>query len=242
MASPPPGPCLEVEDLGFRVRERELLAGLSFRLHPGDVVHLVGENGCGKSTLLRLLAGLLPPDLGAIRLCGERLSPARARIDLAYLPDHCRPSAWLSAREYLEFRARLRLAPQEVGPAIDAAIRDWDLSPLGERPLGVLSAGETRRVELAATWLGDARLLLLDEPLSPLDTAHAGLLLDRIRARAEAGTSAVLLTGHLRDAPLAIPHHAWTLRAGALEMPSSHPAPPSSSSLSPDSADPGSPP
>lgn len=173
---------------------------------------LLGENGAGKSTLLRMIAGLLKPTLGTVRVFG--LEPAHARDRIGYMSHAPMLYDELSAVENLRYfaglyRERNCLTPEE-------AVRAVGLDPALERPTGQYSQGMRQRASLARVLLPKPDLLLLDEPFSNMDAASARQMLDLLeRQRAEGKT--VILTTHQRELAEPIADFLLTLQAGAVE-------------------------
>jgi ABC-type multidrug transport system ATPase subunit len=178
---------LSVRSLHKRLGGKPVLAGVGFTLE-GGALAVLGANGSGKTTLLRIVAGLLPPDEGSVRLRGLPL--ARARRHLGYVPEAADPPPHLTAAELLRLCASLRRAP-----AVDTALVErLGVAPLLDVRIGSLSLGQRRRVCLAAALVGAPWLLVLDEPDGGLDRGGLELLADVLREHARAG--AVLLATH----------------------------------------------
>lgn len=166
---------LELEGLTRRYGEREALAGVSLSLRAGQTLVVLGPNGAGKTTLLRVLATLLRPHAGEVRVLGSPLPGAswavRGRIGLlSHEPLLYRE---LSSRENLRFHARLHgvgfARVEELLGAVGMAAR------AGE-PVRTLSRGMAQRVAIARAVLHEPELLLLDEPRANLDPAGAELV------------------------------------------------------------------
>ena len=158
---------------------RLLFTDLSLSLAGGEGLWLRGPNGVGKSSALRLAAGLLQPMSGTIKAAPAALADEALALDRE-----------LPLRRALAFWTAANAAAK-----LEAALEALDLSRLAEVPVRLLSTGQARRARLARVAASDARLWLLDEPLSGLDEISIALvtaLLDRHRA---AG-GAVLLTSH----------------------------------------------
>jgi len=173
---------------------RQVFAGLSFALVPGDVLVLRGPNGSGKSSLLRLLAGFLPPAAGQIAWAGEAIArdPAVHRARLHHVGHADAVKGPLTARENLAFAAALSGAPAS---AAAAGLEGFDLTALAEVPARYLSAGQKRRLALARLLAVPRPLWLLDEPGVGLDVASRARL-ERALARHRAGGGIAVLATH----------------------------------------------
>jgi heme exporter protein A len=168
-------PALQLDNLGRRYGEREALRDVSLSLGAGETLVVFGPNGAGKTTLLRVLATLLRPHEGAVRVLGEEL-PARGwavrgRIGLlAHEPLLYRE---LSARENLRYHARLHgVGAERVAQVLEAV----GMSGRSDEPVRELSRGMVQRVAVARAVLHDPLLLLLDEPYANLDPAGRELV------------------------------------------------------------------
>ncbi len=193
-------PVLRAHGLGHRVPGRTLFTDAALALHPGRLTAVVGPNGAGKSTLLRLLAGLEPPQAGHVQLGDDdlRTLPPRLRARrLAYLPQRTTLAYDLPVRE-LVLLGRAPYLPAFGAPsardlaAVDAALARVDLQALGDRGARSLSGGELQRVMLARMLVGEAGVLVLDEPTAALDIGHALAFLGHLRRLADEGAAVVL--------------------------------------------------
>jgi heme exporter protein A len=186
------------------------LQGVDLRLEPGRTLAVFGANGAGKTTLLRILATLLKPHAGAVRVLGLELPRegwrARGRIGLlAHEPLLYRD---LSARENLRFHARLHGVP---AGRIEALLDAVGLARRADEPVRSLSRGLTQRVAICRTVLHEPELLLLDEPLANLDPGAAEAVAPLIGR--PAGRTRVLIS-HDVEAGLAEADTVLGLRAG----------------------------
>lgn len=158
----------------------------------GQCYVILGENGAGKSTLLRVIAGLLHPTFGSVRLFGsETAQEARQRI--GYLSHASMLYDEMTALENLRYFAALyanapTLPPQE-------ALTLVGLDPILKRPVGQYSQGMRQRAALARVLLAQPELLLLDEPFSNIDAASAEQML-RVLAELRRQRRTILLTTH----------------------------------------------
>jgi heme exporter protein A len=174
-ASPTPVAAFTGNDLCCRRGGRVVFDGLDFALQPGEALVLVGPNGSGKSSLLRLMAGLLPPFMGALRWQGVAIAAdAEAhRARLAYLGhlDAVKPA--LGVAENLRFWIDLAGGDAQ---ALDAALGRFNLAELADTPARYLSAGQRRRLALARVVAVPKALWLLDEPSTGLDQRSVAAL------------------------------------------------------------------
>jgi heme exporter protein A len=161
---------VELDGLTRNYGERAALADVSLSLPAGGTLVVFGPNGAGKTTLLRILAALLRPHAGEVRVLGERL-PAdawkvRGRVGLlGHEPLLYRE---LSARENLRYHARLHGIEAD---RVEAQLHAVGLRERAEEPLRTLSRGMVQRAAVARATLHDPQLLLLDEPYANLDPA-----------------------------------------------------------------------
>jgi heme exporter protein A len=170
-------PMLSAHQLTCVRGERTLFSGLDLAVGAGEWLHVRGANGCGKTSLLRLLAGLATPAQGEIRWCGTstRDDPQAYRQDLLFLGHHGAVKEELTALENLELAAQLDGARLEREEAIRALHR-FGLKGREHLPVRFLSAGQKRRVLLARLVTRKARLWILDEPFTALDTKAVDML------------------------------------------------------------------
>jgi heme exporter protein A len=168
------GVALQIDGLARFYGEREALGGVSLSLAHGQTLVVLGPNGAGKTTLLRVLATLLRPHAGGVRVLGESLPEqawaARGRIGLlGHEPLLYRE---LTARENLRFHARLHGVGAE---RVEQLIGSVKLSNRADEPVRRLSRGMVQRVAIARAVLHEPELLLLDEPYANLDPAAVAL-------------------------------------------------------------------
>ena len=171
---------LNVTDLSVARGGVRVLQGLSFSLDPGRALLLRGPNGIGKTTLLRTLAGLQPPLAGHI-------SGTEDQIAYAAHADGLKPT--LSVTENLEFWAQV-FGTRSIAPALAA----YALGDLATRLVGMLSAGQKRRLGLARLLVTGRPVWVLDEPTVSLDTGAIAMFIQAVRAHLEQGGSAVIAT------------------------------------------------
>jgi heme exporter protein A len=205
---------LELRGLGRRYGERPALQDVTLTLEAGRTLVVFGPNGAGKTTLLRVLAGLLRPHAGDVRVLGARLPDEgwRARGRVGLLTHEPLLYRELSARENLRFHARLHgVAPARVDEALEAV----RLRLRADDPIAELSRGMVQRAAVARAVLHDPALLLLDEPLANLDPAAAEVL-EPLIGRSSGRTRVV--TSHDPAGGLAEGDVALGLRGGRVAL------------------------
>lgn len=193
---------LETIDLECRRGDRLLFRRLALRVEPGVCLHVAGENGSGKTSLLRILCGLLSPSAGGVRWNGEDIRRLREAYweELAYVGHLNGVKDDLGAAENVHFAAAIAGWPAD-SDAVRGALHTFGLAGFEDRPARALSQGQRRRIALARLCCASsARLWILDEPYTALDTRGVTALSDLIGAHlARAGL--VVLTTH-QDVPL----------------------------------------
>jgi ABC-2 type transport system ATP-binding protein len=173
---------------------------VDLELAAGDRLALLGVNGAGKSTLMQVLAGVLAPRSGEVRIHDQRLDQAgpSLRSHIGFLPQPVPVYSELTVTENLEWAGRLhRLRGGKLESAIRRVLRDLELDPFAARLAGRLSTGMTQRLGLAQAVLHEPEILILDEPtagLDPLQTEQIRQLLGGLSA-----SRSLILATHLLD-------------------------------------------
>ncbi|UTT62942.1 ABC transporter ATP-binding protein [Microcella humidisoli] len=171
----------------------------SFEVQAGSVTALIGPNGSGKTTLLLMLATLLRPDAGTIRIAGHDpvADPRAVRQAMGWMPDVLGSWGSVSVRRTLEITGRLyELNAEAARTRAQRLIELVGLEALAEQPTRVLSRGQKQRLSLARALVHEPRVLLLDEPASGLDPVARVELRELVRRLASDGV-AVLVSSHV---------------------------------------------
>ena len=187
---------LEVSNLACSRGDHRLFSGLSFALHPGQIMQVQGANGSGKTSLLRMLCGFMMQDEGTISWCGENTRDLEEDYyaEVLYLGHLNAIKDELSALENLLISAGLSGVELDEKEAL-AALRRMGLRGRERLPTKVLSQGQRRRVALARLLVSDAKLWILDEPLTALDVGAVALIQD-LMAEHLARQGMVIFTTH----------------------------------------------
>jgi ABC-2 type transport system ATP-binding protein len=194
---------IEADGLSKRFGKVSALQGLDLTLPAGQAVAILGPNGAGKTTLIRMVATLLKPDAGSLRVGGHdvvhQAMAVRRLIGLA--GQSAAVEEMMTGRENLVMVARLY--GQTASQARSSAARILDqvsLNDAADRLARTYSGGMRRRLDLGASLVGSPGLLLLDEPTTGLDPGSRNEVWDSIRAMVNAGTDIILTTQYLDEA------------------------------------------
>ncbi len=198
------GARLEVEGAARWFGPRLALDDVTFRLEPGEFLVVLGPNGAGKTTLLKILARLLRPTGGAVRLDGDDwlAAPRERQSDVGLLSHATFLYDGLTAIENLRFYAALYGLDDPEGRA-RRALAAAGLEPIADERAGTLSRGQAQRLSIARAILHGPRLLLMDEPFAGLDPRAAARLAESLDGLSAEGRTIVLTTHDVDRAPSA---------------------------------------
>lgn len=173
----------------------DALNDVSFAIAPGKITGLIGPSGSGKTTLLRTIVGAQVITSGHLQVLGKPAASKSNRPRIAYMPQTLAVYLDLTTRQNLEyFAVILGVGGQEV----DRVLKQVDLTKQTNQIVGTLSGGQLARVSLAITLLGNADLLILDEPTVGLDPVLREHLWGLFRKIADSGRS-LLISSHVMD-------------------------------------------
>jgi manganese/iron transport system ATP-binding protein len=186
----PNQPILDVQHITVRYNRQVALEDLTFHLHEGERVAVVGPNGAGKSTLFKVVSGVLQPNAGDVKIFGSRPG---GHVCIAYIPQRSQVD-WnfpVCVADVVMMGRSAKLGPlnwphKNDWTHVHRALETVELSDLATRQISQLSGGQQQRMFIARALAQEAELMLMDEPLTGLDTpAQEGLLnlLDTLRAQ-----------------------------------------------------------
>jgi ABC-2 type transport system ATP-binding protein len=189
---------IEVRELVKRYGRFLAVDGVSLEVAPGEIHGFLGPNGAGKTTTIRIVAGLLKPSSGSVRIDGHDLlaAPEAAKAALGFIPD--RPFLYekLTAAELLRFHAGLYgLDGGGVARRIDELLELFELASWAGELVESFSHGMRQRLVMCAAFLHQPRAVVVDEPMVGLDPRGARLIKDVFRAMTRKGV-AILMSTH----------------------------------------------
>lgn len=190
---------LEVTKLEKSFGATKAVRGISFTIRKGRCTTLLGPNGAGKTTTLRMLAGLLEPTAGAIKLTGGQAKDDLRKL-IGYLPQYPAFYPWMTGKEYLVYAGRLsKMKRGEAVARAEQLLSSVGLADAGRRRIGGYSGGMKQRLGLAQAMMHRPELVILDEPVSALDPLGRREVLDMMREM-KAETTILFSTHVLPDA------------------------------------------
>ncbi|MDH5294622.1 MAG: ABC transporter ATP-binding protein [Acidimicrobiia bacterium] len=197
------GPVLECSGLTKSFGDHAVVKGLGFSVAPGETYGLLGPNGAGKTTTISMIAGLLEPDVGEIRLAGEPMNPDATHTkrlvglvpqDLAIYPD-------LDAAENLEFFGRLQgMKGTDLKRRVAEVLEIIELTDRAEDRTEQYSGGMKRRLNIGVGLLHQPALLILDEPTVGVDPQSRNAILDSVERLGEEGMAVLYTTHYMEEA------------------------------------------
>ncbi len=194
---------LVVTDLVRRFGDLTAVDGVSFTIAPGETYGLLGPNGAGKTTTISMVAGLLAPDSGDVRVAGRRMGPRAVDVkrhvglvpqDLAIYPE-------LSARDNLRFFGRLQgLRGTELGARVAEELETVGLAARARDATKEFSGGMKRRLNIGIGLLHRPALLILDEPTVGVDPQSRNAILESVEALSTQGMAVLYTTHYMEEA------------------------------------------
>jgi len=192
-----PVPAMQVEHVSRWYGNVVAVNDVSFALGAG-VTGLLGPNGAGKTTLLHLLAGLLRPSAGLVRIAGRPAfgDPSVYSV-VGLVPEREAVPGYLTGREFVRVNAELQ-GVADAAAATDRAIATVELTDPADRPIRTYSKGMRQRIKVAAALVHEPRILLLDEPFNGMDPRQRLHMMDLLRRLAADGR-AILFSSHILE-------------------------------------------
>ena len=212
---------IEGQNLHKSYRGREVVRGVSFEVHQGEIVGLLGPNGAGKTTTFYMTVGLVRPSKGKVLFAGRDIARLpmykRARAGVGYLPQEASVFRKLTVEDNL--RLVLELAGRrrrEIREIVARLAEELSIGHILKSDGNVLSGGERRRVEIARAMATDPKFILLDEPFAGIDPKTIEEIQEILFGLKERGIG-ILVTDHNIAATLKITDRNYVLIGGAIE-------------------------
>lgn len=194
---------VEARDIHFSFGDIRALDGVSLSFEEGIVYGLLGPNGAGKTTLIRVLTTLLKADSGEASVTGidVKADPVGVRNKIGLAGQFAAVDEYQTGRENIEMVGRLyNLSKSEARSRAGEILERIHLTDAADRQVKTYSGGMRRRLDLAASMVGQPQVLFLDEPTTGIDPASRSDLWDLIEALVEGGTTLLLTTQYLEEA------------------------------------------
>ncbi len=188
---------LEIKNLKKSFDPKEVLKDVTFSIPEGSIFGFVGVNGAGKTTTMKIILGLLAPDSGEVRVCGERVSGNGEKTNhyIGYLPDVPEFYGYMNAREYLMFIGEIAGFTGEKKARTEELLELVGLAADSKRRIKGYSRGMKQRLGVAQALFARPKLLICDEPTSALDPVGRKEILELLMAAKEETT--VLFSTHI---------------------------------------------
>ena len=221
MAADTANKVLEVEDINVYYGAIHAIKDVSFEVHEGEIVALIGANGAGKSTTLKTLSGLLRSSTGSIEFMGEDIMhvPADKLVErgLAHVPEGRRVFAQMSVEENLEMGAYTR-PNSEIAPGLERVYAHFPrLKERRRQVAGTLSGGEQQMLAMGRALMSAPKLLMLDEPSMGLAPILIEQIFQIVEDLHKAGTTVLLVEQNAQMA-LSIATRGYVLETGKITM------------------------
>ncbi len=211
---------LHASFLSKSYRGRKVVNEVSLSLKRGEVVGLLGPNGAGKTTTFYMIVGLIAPDSGQVRLCGEEITTTpmyrRARSGISYLPQE--PSVFRKltvAENLMSIAETLNMRSEQREELTAGLLKEFGIEQLRDQGAYTLSGGERRRLEIARALVLTPQFILLDEPFAGIDPLAVLDIQRIIRGLKERGIG-VLITDHNVRETLNITDRAYIINDGKI--------------------------
>ncbi len=210
---------LEVHDLQKWYGRRQVVRGVTFEVHKGEVVGLLGPNGAGKTTSFRMTIGLIDADGGQVVFNGRDVTRhpmyQRAQAGMGYLAQDSSVFKQLSVEDNLMAILETRpMARSERRHRQEELLAQFGLRTIRKTKANRVSGGERRRLEIARSLITDPQLIMLDEPFAGIDPKTVSEIQDEIVALAEQQHLGILLTDHNVRETLKVTHRSYLIHEG----------------------------
>ncbi|MFH1067516.1 MAG: ATP-binding cassette domain-containing protein [bacterium] len=209
---------IRVTNLVKRYAGVDAVRNISFTVDKGEIVGFLGPNGAGKSTTMRILTGYLPATSGMVKIAGYNVltESLEVRKKIGYMPENIPLYYEMRVREYLEYRAALKLVERnQIRESVSLAMDQCGVADVGKKIIGSLSKGYRQRVGLADALVHEPELLILDEPTAGLDPNQIRTARELIKELGKERT--ILLSTHILSEVEMVCSRALIINKGVIE-------------------------
>jgi lipopolysaccharide export system ATP-binding protein len=212
---------LSVSNLHKKFGPKEVVRGVNFSMHNGEVAGLLGPNGAGKTTIFYMIVGFYKPTQGTVTLNGDNITEKamyrRARQGIAYLPQEASIFRKLTVEQNIRaiLESRKDIDKQQKKARLEALLEEFGIARIRTQFGYTLSGGERRRTEIARALATEPQFLLLDEPFAGIDPIAVYEIKQIIRRLAEKGIGILITDHNVRDT-LEITTEAFIIADGTI--------------------------
>ena len=210
---------IETKELTKYYGQQAAVDGLTFNVQEGEIFGFLGPNGAGKTTIILMLLGLTEPSKGEAKVCGFNpiREPLKVKRLVGYLPEHVGFYRDMTARENLQYVARLNGIPDKTASEkINEAFEIVGLSEDSEKNVGTFSRGMNQRLGIAEVLIKDPKICFLDEPTLGLDPDGAIRMIELIQNLSQERKITMLISSHNLDQVQRISHRVGIMIKGKL--------------------------
>ncbi|MDR2740367.1 MAG: LPS export ABC transporter ATP-binding protein [Treponema sp.] len=212
---------LSVSNLHKKFGAKEVVRGVNFSMHNGEVAGLLGPNGAGKTTIFYMIVGFYKPTQGTVTLNGDNITEKamyrRARQGIAYLPQEASIFRKLTVEQNIRaiLESRKDIDKEQKKARLEALLDEFGIARIRTQFGYTLSGGERRRTEIARALATEPKFLLLDEPFAGIDPIAVYEIKQIIRRLAEKGIGILITDHNVRDT-LEITTEAFIIADGTI--------------------------
>ena len=189
----------------LKTKKEEFLAvdNISFSVKEGEILGILGPNGAGKTTLLRMLAGILTPSSGSIKIAGHdyNIDKNSAKCEIGYLSGNTKLYGRISPRELLTTFGNLYEMPEDkIEQSIEEVIKVMDMENFIDNRIENLSTGQTQRTSIARCLIHSPKVYIFDEPTLGLDVISSQSIIEFMRNEKKNGKTVLYSTHYMEEA------------------------------------------
>ena len=211
---------LNVKDISKSIKGKKIVSKVNIEIHESDIFGLLGPNGAGKTTTFYIIAGLMNPDNGEIKLSNKDISKLpmhkRSKLGIKYLPQE--PSVFQNLTVYENLLGLAELSfknSKDISDFVSSSIEEFGLSEITQLKGRQLSGGQRRKVEIARTLAAKPKIILLDEPFAGIDPIAIEDIKKVLKKLSDKGIG-ILITDHNVRETLEICNQAAIINNGEI--------------------------